>query len=94
MEYRLFLSLAIPDDTFYASADVMLSQWDGITQVAIARFCQIPIVADAPRDGENLLQWAITNLANAYDAAHPAMVKAFGDDVVITMHPVVKPEES
>lgn len=93
MQTRMFLTLEIPDDSFYAKVTVAIGQWEGHEQIAVAGIFTGAIVADAPSESDNLLQWAIVNLANAYDAAHPAMVKAFGEDVVTIMEPVARRQE-
>lgn len=94
METRLFLTLEIPDDSFYATVRVAIGQWEYGKQLAVAGLYTGPIVADMPAEGENVLPWAITNLAAAYDAAHPALVKAFADDVVVITEPVAERQET
>lgn len=94
MDVRLYLSVDIPDDTFYATVQVAMGWWEGSKQVAVAGLYKGPIVADPPREDENLLGWVVTNLANAYDAAHPALVKAFADNAVYVIEPVAQQQET
>jgi hypothetical protein len=92
MQYRLSLSMMTDKEGPYGHVHANMSQWDDDQLVGVASLYIGQMTVSGEVKESNLLQWAIVNLANAYDVAAHNITKRFTDNEEITMLDMREPK--